>query len=81
MSGQAAQTVTDPMTRWRRNIRLIRNKKTWTNLSEWSRVIFKSDVPERLKLEAPSVGVFLETILDAAYAVIQLAADLSTLVS
>lgn len=80
MSGQAAQTVTDPMTRWRRNIRLIR-KKTWTNLSEWSRVIFKSDVPERLKLEAPSVGVFLETILDAAYAVIQLAADLSTLVS
>lgn len=80
MSGQAAQRVDDPMTRWRRNIRLIR-KKTWTNLSEWSRVIFKSDVPERLKLEAPSVGVFLETILDAAYAVIQLAADLSTLVS
>lgn len=27
MSGQAAQTVTGPMTRWRRNIRLIRNKK------------------------------------------------------
>ena len=25
--GQAAQTVTDPMTRWRRNIRLILNKK------------------------------------------------------